>query len=247
MTDPSTGETTLPDAAKSAPLDRAEHGPLDESEANAVRPYVDLGGIKLVPREGLQLRLEIEEGTKRVVAVGIDFAGSTLQIQPFAAPRSSGLWHEIRAQIVEQVRSQGGETQDRDGSFGPEIVARIPVTGGEKGATRIARFVGVDGPRWFLRGVIAGQGAIEAKAATAIDDVFRSIVVVRGTTPMPPRDLIPLQVPQGAAQAGTAQSGTAQAGTAQLGTAQSGTAQSGAAHVSTPQAGTAASGPAATA
>jgi hypothetical protein len=201
VTDPSTGASAPLDDAKSAPLDRAENGPLDESEANAVRPYVDLGGVKLVPREGLQLRLEIEEGTKRVVAVGIDYAGSTLQVQPFAAPRSSGLWHEIRAQIVEQVRAQGGETQERLGAFGPELVARIPVTGGEAGATRIARFVGVDGPRWFLRGVIAGRGAIEADAAAAIDDVFRSVVVVRGTTPMPPRDLIPLQVPQGAAQA----------------------------------------------
>lgn len=192
---------TLPDDAKSAPADRAELGPLDENEANAVRPYVDLGGVKLVPRDGLQLRLEIEEGTKRVVAVGIDFAGSTLQVQPFAAPRSSGLWNEIRGQIVEQIRGQGGEVQHRDGTFGPEIVARIPVTGGEPGATRIARFIGVDGPRWFLRGVVAGRGAVEAEAAAAIDDVFRSIVVVRGNTPMPPRDLIPLHVPQGAATA----------------------------------------------
>jgi len=204
VTDPTPGEAALPDDAKSAPHDRAESGPLDESEANAVRPYVDLGGVKLVPREGLQLRLEIEEGTKRVVAVGIDFSGSTLQVQPFAAPRTSGLWNEIRAQIIEQVRSQGGETQEREGVFGPEVVARIPVTGGEAGATRIARFVGVDGPRWFLRGVIAGTGAIEPAAAEQIDDVFRSIVVVRGTTPMPPRDLIPLQVPQGAAQAAAA-------------------------------------------
>lgn len=204
MTDSSIGDTAAADDAKAAPLDRAENGPLDESEANAVRPYVDLGGVKLVPREGLQLRLEIEEGTKRVVAVGIDFGGSTLQVQPFAAPRTSGLWNEIRAQIIEQVRSQGGEVQERQGVFGAEVVARIPVTGGEPGATRIARFVGVDGPRWFLRGVIAGKGAIEAEAATAIDEVFRSIVVVRGTTPMPPRDLIPLQVPPGAAQAAAA-------------------------------------------
>ncbi len=206
MTDDAlTEETAEPTDAKSAPADRAENGPLDESEANAVRPYVDLGGVKLVPREGLQLRLEIEEGSKRVVAVSLDVAGSTLQVQPFAAPRSSGLWHEIRAQIVEQIRSQGGETQEREGAFGPELVARIPVTGGAAGATRVARFIGVDGPRWFLRGVVAGDGAVGGDAAAAIDDVFRSIVVVRGTTPMPPRDLIPLQVPAGASIAtGTA-------------------------------------------
>ena len=33
---------------KSAPDDRATAGPLDESEANAVRPYVDLGGVKIL-------------------------------------------------------------------------------------------------------------------------------------------------------------------------------------------------------
>ena len=42
----------------------------DESEANPVRPYIDLGGIKILPREGLNLRLEVEEQTKRIVAVG---------------------------------------------------------------------------------------------------------------------------------------------------------------------------------
>ncbi len=186
---------------KSAPEDRAELGPLDEREANAVRPYVDLGGVKVLPREGLQLRLEVEEATKRVVAVALDYAESTLQVQPFAAPRSSGLWHEIRAQIAEQIRRQGGRIEEQDGPFGPELRAEVPAQGQQGGDTRIARFIGVDGPRWFLRGVIAGKGAVDPDAAEQIEDLFRSIVVVRGASPMPPRDLIPLQVPQGAAGA----------------------------------------------
>ncbi|MFT2816134.1 DUF3710 domain-containing protein [Leifsonia sp. A12D58] len=182
---------------KSAPEDRETEGPLDESEANPVRPYVDLGGIKILPREGLHLRLEIEEGSKRVVAIGLDYAGSTLQVQPFAAPRSSGLWHEIRDQIADQIAKQGGTTTEREGSFGPELVAEIPVAAGQGagGTTRIARFIGVDGPRWFLRGVIAGEGAVNVEAAQQIEDLFRSIVVVRGNAPMPPRDLIPLRMP----------------------------------------------------
>lgn len=185
------------DESKSAPEDRANEGPLDEAEANSVRPYVDLGGIKILPREGLHLRLEIEEGTKRVVAIGLDYAGSTLQVQPFAAPRSTGLWHEIRAQIAEQIAKQGGVITERDGAFGPELVAEIPVAVGADGAgqKRIARFVGVDGPRWFLRGVIAGEAATNPEAAEQVEELFRSIVVVRGTTPMPPRDLIPLRMP----------------------------------------------------
>ncbi|MGV8851859.1 MAG: DUF3710 domain-containing protein [Rhodoglobus sp.] len=183
------------DQPKSAPVNRASDGPLDESEANAVRPYVDLGGVKILPRQELHLRLEVEEASKRVVAVGLDFSGSTLQIQPFAAPRSSGLWHEIRQQIIDQVHAQGGTTKISEGPFGPEVFAEIPVAGGKPDDKRNARFVGVDGPRWFLRGVIAGDALTNADAATKIEDLFRSIVVVRGNTPMPPRDLIPLHMP----------------------------------------------------
>jgi hypothetical protein len=180
---------------KSFPITRETEGPLDESEANPVRPYVDLGGVKIVPRADLQLRLEVEEGTKRVVAVGLDYAGSSLQVQPFAAPRSTGLWHEIRDQIVDQIGKQGGETNIAEGPFGPEVLAKIPVVGAPTETTRLARFVGVDGPRWFLRGVISGEATVNAEAAALIEDLFRSIVVVRGTAPMPPRDLIPLHMP----------------------------------------------------
>lgn len=187
------GATT--EQPKSAPADRSTAGPLDESEANAVRPYVDLGGVKILPRPDLQLRLEVEEGSKRVVAVGLDYERSTLQIQPFAAPRNTGLWHEIRQQIIEQIQKQGGTTQVTVGPFGPEVVAEIPVGAGQPGGPRLARFVGVDGPRWFLRGVIAGEAASNPEAAKKIEDLFRSVVVVRGTTPMPPRDLIPLHMP----------------------------------------------------
>lgn len=183
--------------AKSAPADRATAGPLDEAEANAVRPYVDLGGVKILPREGLQLRLEVEESSQRVVAVGLDYASSTLQVQPFAAPRSTGLWHEIRHQISEQIAKQGGTTKLAAGTFGPELLAEIPAAApGQPGSKRLARFIGVDGPRWFLRGVISGDAVVKPEAAALIEDLFRSIVVVRGNTPMPPRDLIPLTIPQ---------------------------------------------------
>jgi hypothetical protein len=193
-------EAELEPQPKSAPVDREVNGPYDDSEANAVRPYVDLGGVKIVPRDGLGLRLEVEEGTGRVVAVGLDFADSSLQVQPFAAPRSSGLWHEIREQIQQQILSQGGTTRVITGPLGPELLAQIPAQAGpgQPPVSRIARFVGVDGPRWFLRGVISGQGAVDPVAAGQIEELFRSVVVVRGSAPMPPRDLIPLHMPQGA-------------------------------------------------
>ncbi|HET8896171.1 MAG TPA: DUF3710 domain-containing protein [Protaetiibacter sp.] len=189
------GDDAAIDQPKSAPDDRETNGPLDVAEANSVRPYVDLGGVKILPRPDLALRLEIEEGSKRVVAVALDYAESTLQVQPFAAPRTSGLWHEIRGQIIEQISRQGGSTQEVEGPFGPELRAEIPAPAGNAPGVRIARFIGVDGPRWFLRGVISGKGAVDSASAALVEDLFRSIVVVRGTTPMPPRDLIPLTVP----------------------------------------------------
>jgi hypothetical protein len=156
------------DHPKSAPDDRETSGPLDVAEANTVRPYVDLGGVKILPRPELALRLEIEEGSKRVVAVALDYAESTLQVQPFAAPRTSGLWHEIREQIIEQIARQGGSTQAVEGPFGPELRAEIPAPAGNAPGVRIARFIGVDGPRWFLRGVISGKGAVDPEAAAQV-------------------------------------------------------------------------------
>ena len=191
----------LDNGRKSAPADRATVGPLDETEANPVRPYIDLGGIKVLPREGLNLRLEVEEQTKRIVAVGLDYAQSTLQVQPFAAPRTTGLWEETRAQIRDQVRQQGGRVEEREGPLGAELLAEVPVAAGADAQMRLARFVGVDGPRWFLRGVIGGAAASDPEAAAQVEDLFRSIVVVRGGAPMPPRDLIPLKMPSTPASA----------------------------------------------
>ncbi|MBI5160152.1 MAG: DUF3710 domain-containing protein [Micrococcales bacterium] len=199
MTDPLDPDETPIDQPKSAPEDRSTQGPLDESEHNPVRPYVDLGGIKVLPRPELGMRLEVEEGTQRVVAVTLDLAESTLQVQPFAAPRSSGLWHEIRGQIADQLRLQGATVQEVDGSLGPELRAEIPAPpDAQPPGARLARFVGVDGPRWLLRGVVTGAAVAGDAAAAQIEDLFRSIVVVRGTQPMPPRELIPLHLPAGA-------------------------------------------------
>ncbi|KNY06949.1 DUF3710 domain-containing protein [Microbacterium sp. GCS4] len=181
--------------SKAAPANRATEGPFDDSEANPVRPYIDLGGIKILPREGLNLRLEVEEQSKRIVAVGLDYADSSLQVQPFAAPRSGGLWDETRVQLRDQVRSQGGRVEEREGPLGTELLAEVPAPASEGSELRLARFIGIDGPRWFLRGVIGGAAASDLDAAAKVEDLFRSIVVVRGGAPMPPRDLIPLKMP----------------------------------------------------
>lgn len=179
---------------------RRATGPFDLSEIESQDGYVDLGALLIAPQEGLQLRLEVEEATQRVVAVTMDLNGSSLQLQAFAAPRSEGLWDEIREQIGQSVGSQGGQVEEIQGSFGTELLAKLPASGsdGSQGY-RVARFIGVDGPRWFLRGVLGGEAAVDREAAAGLEGLFRQIVVVRGENPMPPRDLLQLRLPKEAA------------------------------------------------
>jgi hypothetical protein len=178
---------------------RSATGPFDVSEITSRDGYVDLGALLISPSEGLQLRLEVEEATQRVVAVTMDLNGSSLQLQAFAAPKSEGLWDEIREQIGQSVGSQGGQVEEVQGQFGTELVAKLPA-GAPDGSQgyRVARFVGVDGPRWFLRGVLGGAAAMDRDAASPLETLFRKIVVIRGDSPMPPRDLLQLRLPKDA-------------------------------------------------
>ncbi|MDQ0821683.1 hypothetical protein QFZ79_004058 [Arthrobacter sp. V4I6] len=203
LTDPgetpeATAEGSAADAADGT--GRGSTGPFDLSEIENQDGYVDLGALLIAPREGLQLRLEVEEATQRVVAVTMDLDGSSLQLQAFAAPRSEGLWDEIREQIGQSVGSQGGQVEEIQGEFGTELLAKLPAGGldGSHGY-RVARFIGVDGPRWFLRGVLGGEAAVDRDAAAGLEGLFRQIVVVRGENPMPPRDLLQLRLPKDAA------------------------------------------------
>lgn len=183
--------------------ERAAEGPFDVSEKATAEGYIDLGALRIAAAENLQLRLEVEERTKRVIAVTLDINGSNLQLQAFAAPRSEGLWDEIRSQIGGSVGSQGGTIEEREGEFGTELIAKLPAqTPDGRAGFRVARFVGVDGPRWFLRGVFGGAAAVDKAAAEPMERLFRSVVVVRGDHPLPPRELLPLRLPKDAAAQG---------------------------------------------
>ena len=188
------GNESADQAAQQAPA-----GPYDLSDRPSEEGYIDLGALRIAASQGLQLRLEVEEKTQRVVAVTLDLEGSSLQLQAFAAPRSETLWDDIREQIGKSVASQGGTVDELSGTFGTELLAKVPAQAqdGSKGY-RVARFVGVDGPRWFLRGVFGGPAAMSPDAARPLEDVFRNVVVVRGEQPLPPRDLLQLRLPRDA-------------------------------------------------
>ena len=197
--DPATLQT--PDAA--AP-EHSGRGPWDVSEVNERGRRVDLGALWLPGRDTMELRMEIDKTTSIVSAASITLDGSTLQLQVFAAPRTTGIWDEIRAEIAESVVKQGGSADDLPGPFGRELLARVPVRTAEgRSGHRPARFIGHDGPRWFLRGVLTGRAAVDPEDAKALESVFADVVVLRGSAAKAPRDLLALTVP-GARPAATA-------------------------------------------
>ncbi|MGO2002688.1 DUF3710 domain-containing protein [Arthrobacter rhombi] len=176
-----------------------EQGPFDIDEAPDHGHYIDLGALKIEPIEGMQLRLEVEEGSQRVIAAALELDGSRLQLQVFAAPKSSGLWDGISAQIEESIGEQNGKIDRVEGRFGTELVARVPADGpdGEQGFM-VARFIGIDGGRWFLRAVVGGPATLDRAQAERLEDRLARVVVERGNQPMPPQELLPLTMPAGA-------------------------------------------------
>ncbi|MDY6052060.1 MAG: DUF3710 domain-containing protein [Rothia sp. (in: high G+C Gram-positive bacteria)] len=187
-----------------------ENGPFDVTEQRTGSSYIDLGGLLIKSNPGLSLRLEADQKTQQVIAVTLQIGEGALQVQAFAAPKSRGIWDDIRKELSESVRRKGGQVDINDGPFGRQLISRVPaeLPDGRKGF-RVARFVGVDGPRWFVRGVFSGKAALPGESATALEEVFRTIVVNRGSEPMPPRDLLPMRVPQQIQEAADAQAAAA--------------------------------------
>jgi Protein of unknown function (DUF3710) len=203
---PALGETPADAATDSFDADAQEltvvtaasraAGPFDRSEVEDAEGRLDLGSLWLAGIPGMELRLEVDQEADTVVGVTAVLGESAVQLQAFAAPRSEGIWDDIRSEIAASITRQGGTAEDTRGPLGIELQTRMP--GQDANGRTVfspARFLGVDGPRWFLRAVLSGRAAIEPEAAEPLIDVVRATVVVRGEDPMAPRDLLPLRLP----------------------------------------------------
>lgn len=174
-----------------------DHGPWDVDAVADDVVRIDFGSLLVPAVDGMQLRVDLDEAGM-VTAVAVTINDTSLQLQAFAAPRSEGLWDEVRTELVAAIADDGGAAVLGDGPLGPEVTAEIPVPDPDDSTLtrQPVRFIGADGPRWFLRGVVTGRGVHDAAAAETVLALWRDVVVRRGTDPLPPRELLPLQVPQ---------------------------------------------------
>lgn len=173
-------------------------GPWDAGESYPERPRVDLGSLLIPVEPGMEVQLNVAE--EHIVAASVTHGRSSLQVQALAAPKSGSLWDDLREEVATEVGQLGGQTHETEGPFGTEVRASMPAEPGE-GPLEPARFFGVDGPRWLLRGVIRGEAAADDDLARPLEDVFAGIVVVRGDHPAPPRDLLEIRLPEELRQA----------------------------------------------
>jgi hypothetical protein len=184
-----------PEDQRSGPWDGAGSFPRREPER------MDFGSLLVPAYEGIRVEVEMAESTG--VCVTVLRGDSALQLMAFAAPKTSGLWDEVRQEFAAEVAKSGGDSREVQGPFGIELHARVHPTGEgpRHGPLESVRFLGVDGSRWFLRGMIRGPAARHPEVARPLEELFADVVVVRGDHPAPPGDLLEIRLPEDMRQA----------------------------------------------
>ncbi|MGE5829515.1 MAG: DUF3710 domain-containing protein [Micromonosporaceae bacterium] len=179
-----------------APPAGASQGPYDVSEApdDGLERF-DLGALRIPAISGIEIRMQAgpEGEVQQVVLVHGD---SALELGVFAAPRTEGIWDEVRAELRAALGREGARPEEIEGEYGVELRAKVRSA---DGPTQV-RFVGVDGPRWFVRATYQGPAAVDPARAATLREVLCGLVVDRGTQAMPVREALPLRLPPAAAE-----------------------------------------------
>jgi hypothetical protein len=168
-------------------------GPFDVRDAPADNlRRIDLGALRVPVWPGVDVRLDVNEA-QQVISVTLATLKGQMQLGVFAAPRNEGIWDEVRGELRGSLAAAGSAGKDRPGGpFGTELVGRLRTDSGQVPV----RFIGVDGPRWFVRAMLTGQAATDAAAAAPFERAVRNLVVVRGSEPLPVREAVPLTMPK---------------------------------------------------
>lgn len=192
VSDPEPAQEEAVDTAEAATSD----GPRDISLVDSVDGMHNFGVLHLPKKPGIRVQFTINKRTRTAIGALVQFEGSAVTLNLYAAPKNTGLWHDIREELSSTVSGSGGTASFREGPFGPEIEAMVPKK--DVNEIRHVRYVGFDGPRWFLRATIEGDAVTNADVRAIVDDYFREIVVDRGSEPHPARDLLELEMPDSA-------------------------------------------------
>jgi hypothetical protein len=166
-------------------------GPYDIDDVDDEPEGLDLGSLRVPVPKGVELRVQADPDGQ-IQQVLLASGDSVLQLGVFAAPRTEGIWDEVREDIRKQLYSDGVAAEEIDGEYGTELKARVRTPDG----LADIRFVGVDGQRWMVRAVFQGPAATDPVAAAPLNEALHGLVVDRGSAAMPVREPLPLRLPR---------------------------------------------------
>ncbi|GAA2474069.1 DUF3710 domain-containing protein [Winogradskya humida] len=168
-----------------------DFGPWDSRQAPEGVQRLDLGSLLIPAIDGVEVRVQAnpDGGVEQIVLV---HENSALQLNVFAAPRSEGIWDEVRDEIAATIKTDGVPAHEFDGPWGVELAARVTTPDGPADV----RFVGVNGPRWLLRALFQGPAAADPRHEGVLGECLRGVVVVRDDEARPVREPLPLRLPQ---------------------------------------------------
>jgi hypothetical protein len=175
-------------------------GPFDASEVDTEdHPGIDLGSLLVTPVGPMEMQLQVEEESGEVIAVVLVGEEGALELRAFAASRGGGAWDELRPRISAEMARLGGTSDEKQGSFGTELLCMVPVQTPEgQAATQASRIVGHEGPAWLLRATIMGPAALDPELGAPFEETIRQVVVRRGRGAMPPGAPLRLTLPHDA-------------------------------------------------
>lgn len=185
------------EAAEAAPVTFRPKGPWDAADAPEDEvSRLDLGGLRIPVPADTEVRVDVDP-SGNIIAATLVRGASSMQVNVFAAPRTGGIWAEVREEMGTALREAGGRADESDGPYGIELHADVPSqASGQPATTTAARFIGVDGPRWFLRALVVGPAATDRAQAAELEVALKDVVVHRGTEAMAVRSPLPLRLPR---------------------------------------------------
>ncbi len=196
----STGAEAEPEVTRET--DERGQGPWDSAEVDLDEEdptRIDLGGLVVKGKPGLELRLQVDEASQQIAAVLLVGPDGAVELRPFAAPRNGDIWSDVRKQIAAETARRGGTATEAEGPHGTELHVAMPATTPDgQAATQPSRVLGISGPRWLLRATFLGRPAVSPQADGELETALSDVVVVRGSAPMAPGEPLPLVMPSNA-------------------------------------------------
>lgn len=197
--DPASGEGEPAADGTPGAVPEAAAGPRDAGDLapGQLDALIDLGSLLVPQREGLQLRMQVDDATQEVQAVLLSGLDGALELMAFAAPRGDDeLWDEVRPQLAADMSRRGGTAEETEGPWGTELTCRLHLKRDDgSNAVQPSRIMGISGKRWMLRATLLGRPALEAEAAGPWEEALAEVAVRRGDEPRGVGEKLPIVLP----------------------------------------------------